>query len=82
VIQFNFELLFHKCCHAHTIVGATVEPNQASTRTALDIIASGRLDVKPLITHRLPFADVMDAYELHRTRGDKCVKIVIEMPEG
>jgi threonine dehydrogenase-like Zn-dependent dehydrogenase len=82
VIPFNFELLFHKCCHAHTIVGATVEPNQASTRTALDIIASGRLDVKPLITHRLPFTDVMDAYELHRTRGDQCVKIVIEMPEG
>jgi L-iditol 2-dehydrogenase len=82
VIPFNFELLFHKCCHAHTIVGATVEPNQASTRTALEIIASGRLDVKPLITHRLPFADVMDAYELHRTRGDECVKIVIEMPEG
>lgn len=82
VIRFNFELLFHKCCHAHTIVGATVEPNQASTRKALDIIASGRLDVKPLITHRLPFADVIDAYELHRTRGDECVKIVIEMPEG
>jgi threonine dehydrogenase-like Zn-dependent dehydrogenase len=82
IIPFNFELLFHKCCHAHTIVGATVEPNQASTRKALEIIASGQLDVKPLITHRLPFAEVMDAYELHRTRGDECVKIVIEMPEG
>jgi threonine dehydrogenase-like Zn-dependent dehydrogenase len=80
-IPFNFEDLFHKCCHAHTIVGATVEPNQASTRKALEIIASGQLDVKPLITHRLPFADVIDAYELHRTRGEECVKIVIEMPE-
>jgi len=81
-IPFNFETLFHKCCHAHTIVGATVEPNQASTHKALDIIVSGRIDVKPLITHRVPFVDVMDAYELHRTRGDECVKIVIEMPEG
>ena len=25
VIPFNFELLFHKCCRARTIVGATVE---------------------------------------------------------
>jgi threonine dehydrogenase-like Zn-dependent dehydrogenase len=82
VIPFNFELLFHKCCHAHTIVGATVEPNQASTRKAIDIIANGRIDVAPLITHRLPFANVIDAYELHRTRGDKCLKIVIDMPEG
>jgi threonine dehydrogenase-like Zn-dependent dehydrogenase len=80
-IQFNFDNLFHKCCHAHTIVGSSVEANQTSTRIALDVIASGQLDVSPLITHRVPFADVIDAYELHRTRGDKCLKIVIEMPE-
>lgn len=80
VIPFNFESLFHKCCRTKAIVGATVEANQASTRTALDLVASGQIDVKPLITHRLPFTDVIDAYELHRTRGDQCVKIVIETP--
>jgi threonine dehydrogenase-like Zn-dependent dehydrogenase len=37
--------------------------------------------VSRLVTHQFPFAKVMDAYELHRTRGDGCVKIVIEMPE-
>jgi threonine dehydrogenase-like Zn-dependent dehydrogenase len=81
VVPLNFDLLFHKCCRVQTIVGATVEPNQQSTRTALDLIASGRIEVGALITHRFPFADVLDAYELHRTRGDKCVKIVVEMPE-
>jgi threonine dehydrogenase-like Zn-dependent dehydrogenase len=81
IIPFNFEELFHKCCRAHTIVGATVEANQVSTRIALDLIASRRIDVSPLLTHRFRFADVMDAYEMHRTRGDRCVKIVIEMPE-
>lgn len=80
VIPFNFEDLFHKCCRVNTIVGASVEQNQASTRTALQLIASGEVDVAPLITHRLPFRDVIDAYELHRTRGDRCLKIVIEMP--
>ncbi|MEX0614083.1 MAG: zinc-binding dehydrogenase [Pirellulales bacterium] len=80
-IPFNFDRLFHKCCRAQTIVGATIEPNQASTRKAVDLIASGRIDVGQLITHRIPFANVVDAYELHRTRGDKCIKIVIEMPE-
>jgi hypothetical protein len=29
----------------------------------------------------MPFAHVRDAYDLHRTRGDGCLKIVIEMPE-
>lgn len=81
IIPFNFELMFHKCLHAHAIVGATVEPNQASTRTAIEHIASGQIDVGPIITHRIPFEGVIDAYEQHRTRGDECVKIVIEMPE-
>jgi threonine dehydrogenase-like Zn-dependent dehydrogenase len=80
-IPFNFDVLFHKCCRAQTIVGATVEPNQASTRKAIDLIATRQIDVSQLITHRMPFANVLGAYELHRTRGDKCVKIVIEMPE-
>ncbi len=80
-IPFNFDRLFHKCCRAQTIVGATVEANQASTRRAVDLVANGRIDVSPLITHRLPFAKVFEAYELHRTRGDGCIKIVIEMPE-
>jgi L-iditol 2-dehydrogenase len=80
-IQFEFDNLFHKCCHAHTIVGSSVEANQTSTRIALDFITSGQIDVGQLITHRVPFADVIDAYELHRTRGDGCLKIVIEMPE-
>jgi len=81
IIPFNFDALFHKCCRAQTIVGATVEPKQASTRKAIDLIAKRQIDVSRLITHRFRFADVVDAYELHRTRGDGCVKIVIEMPE-
>jgi L-iditol 2-dehydrogenase len=81
VFPFNFDTFFHKCCHAHTIVGASVEPNQASTRKALELVAGGHIDVSQLITHRMPFSEVMEAYELHRTRGDECVKIVIEMPE-
>ncbi len=81
VIPFNFELLFHKCCHAHTIVGATVEPNQQSSRIAIDLVASGKIDVSRLITHRVPFANVIEAYEQHRSRGDECVKILVEMPE-
>jgi L-iditol 2-dehydrogenase len=80
-IPFNFEKLFHKCCRAQTIVGATVEADQASTRKAIELIANGRIDVSQIITHRLPFADVIEAYELHRTRGERCLKIVIEMPE-
>lgn len=79
--QFNFEQFFRKCLRANTIVGAAVEKDQTSTRIAVDLIAAGVADPKPIITHRIPFAEVKDAYEMHRTRADGAVKIVIQMPE-
>jgi len=82
IIPFQFEDFFHKCCRAKAIVGATVEPNQASTRKAVDLVASGAIDVGGLTTHRFPFERVMEAYELHRTHGEGCLKIVIEMPNS
>lgn len=76
----HFDRLFHKCCRATTIVGAACEPNQASTRMAVSLIASGEANAEALITHRVGFDDVIDAYEMHRTRADGAVKIVIVMP--
>lgn len=82
IMPINFDEYFHKCCRATSIVGATAEPNQQSTRMALDLIAAGMTPAESLITHHLKFAEVMEAYEMHRTRSDGCVKIVIDMPGG
>jgi len=77
---YNFDELFHKCCRATTIVGSSADPNQSSTRIAVDLIHAGIADAGALISHRLPFADVREAYEMHRTRADGALKIVIDMP--
>jgi L-iditol 2-dehydrogenase len=79
-IPFNFDHLFHKCCRATTIVGAACEPNQQSTRTAIELIANGTAHAAELITHRVGFEQTIEAYEMHRTRADEAVKIVIAMP--
>jgi threonine dehydrogenase-like Zn-dependent dehydrogenase len=79
-ICLDFEHLFRKCCVTRSIVGAAEEQDQLSTRIAMDLIASGEADPAALITHRVPFAEVLDAYEMHHRRSDGAVKIVIEMP--
>jgi L-iditol 2-dehydrogenase len=48
----------------------------AHNRQALDLIASGRVPVTDLITHRLPLADVLDAIEIV-ARGEG-IKVTIE----
>lgn len=77
---FDYETFFRKYCTATSIAGAGFEPGLKSTRAALELIASGAIDVTPLLTHRLPFDRVREGYRLARDRDDGAIKIVIEMP--
>lgn len=79
VFPLNYRTLFMKCITLQCIVHASVEPTHDSTRQALKMIADGAVDVAPLITHRFPFANVMDAYDLQNTLDEGAVKIIIEM---
>jgi len=81
-IAFDFELFFSKYCHTITNSGAAFEPGHTSTKQALGMIASGEIDVEPLITHTFPFDRVLDAYEMAHTRSDNCIKILVELSGG
>jgi alcohol dehydrogenase len=43
----------------------------------IDLIAAGKLDLTPLITHRFPLADVAGAYEIFEKRADGAIKILL-----
>lgn len=60
-------------------VGAINDPGHACTRQALDFINSGAVDTARMITHTFKFAQVLEAYELHRLQDEGAVKIVIDM---
>jgi threonine dehydrogenase-like Zn-dependent dehydrogenase len=77
---FDYEMFFRKYCTTTSIAGAGFEPGLKSTRAALELVASGAIDVSPLLTHRLPFDRVPEGYQLARDRNDGAIKIVIEMP--
>jgi threonine dehydrogenase-like Zn-dependent dehydrogenase len=61
--------------------GITIRANQASVKRLLpkliDHVLSGRLDPKGLITHRVPLAEVSDAYRLFSSKLDNCIKTVL-----
>lgn len=78
-VEFPMLKFFFKCITARAIVGASHEVGHTSTRKALDWITSGKIDVQPMITHTMPFKDVLQAYELHRLQDEGAVKIVIDM---
>ena len=80
-VPYNYRQLFLKRLSLKAMVYATRELGHTSTLMALDLIASNAIDVAPIITHHFPFAQVLEAYELHRTYDEGAIKIVIEMPE-
>ena len=41
----------------------------ADARTALDMLADGRIKAKPIITHRFPLAEIADAFEAADEKG-------------
>jgi L-iditol 2-dehydrogenase len=78
---FRMELFFRKCCRSTTIVGATEEDQQRSTRMAIRWIAADPMLASSLITHRFPLENAPLAYDFHRQRTDRCLKIVVEFAE-
>ena len=70
---------FWKTLTLRSMVGTIDDPGHACTRQALGYINSGAVDVGGMITHTFKFADVFEAYELHRLQDEGAVKIVIDM---
>ena len=44
----------------------------------LDLIAAGKLDTTPLITHTVPLRDIAAAYDLFEHRRDGVIKVAVD----
>lgn len=61
-----------------TSVGPDIHIDFAS---AMRMIGERRVDVSPMISHKLPFARVQDGFEMATGRKGECIKIVIDFEE-
>jgi len=69
--------LFFKNATVHT----SVNPDfRREFPLAMQWIGEGRIDVRPILTHRFPLADIQAAYELFCERRDGALKVLVEFP--
>ncbi|MGY8790561.1 MAG: hypothetical protein ACKVKR_09840, partial [Pseudomonadales bacterium] len=77
----DYSSMFNKCLENKSVVHCYREKGHTSTIQAMELISSGFLDVSPVMTHRYPFEQVMEAYELQKTGLDGAVKILIDLSD-
>ena len=77
--EFNYLDFFRQYCFTTTSGGIYEEPGRPSFKMAIDMIAGGEINVKPMITHHFDFRKVHRAYELAWSRDEGTIKVVINM---
>ena len=61
----------------HKIVTTLCPGGKERMRRLLNVVASGRIDLRPLVTHRFKLKDIVAAYELFASQRDGVLKVAI-----
>jgi len=61
----------------HRIVTTLCPGGKERMRRLMDIVASGRVDTRPLVTHRFRLDDIEEAYRLFAAQADGVLKVAI-----
>lgn len=61
----------------HTIVTTLCPGGKERMRRLMNVVASGRVDLKPLVTHRFALERIVEAYDLFSHQRDGVLKVAI-----
>jgi alcohol dehydrogenase len=61
----------------HRVATSLCPGGKERMRRLLSIVASGRVDLRPLVTHRFTLDEIQDAYELFANQRDGVLKVAI-----
>lgn len=76
--HYNYDFAFHDFFFNEGRLINSLGPNvQHDFPIAVDMIASGAIDVEPLVTHRLPFSRAQEAFTLFADQAQGAVKVVL-----
>ncbi len=52
-------------------------PQPGYGEALMNVVASGKVDLKPMVTHRFKLSEIIDAYELFASQKDGVLKVAI-----
>jgi threonine dehydrogenase-like Zn-dependent dehydrogenase len=76
-IAFDVNKIIHKRLTLVSSFNPGKRPPTEEIVECMELIASGKVKVKPLISHEFPLDDIMPAFET-QTRADESVKVIVK----
>src|SRR5689334_4889191 len=77
--RYTFNVAIHEFFYKETHLIGCVGPDvQLDFPLAVELIATGAIDVTPLITHKFPFLKAQDAFTLFSGRSDGVMKVILD----
>jgi len=73
------EALYYMVKHQITVQGVRANPN--CSKTVLDMMSQGILDVDQMITHHFPLEEIHEAFDTFIQRKNGALKVVVH-PNG
>ncbi len=70
---------FHAGLGDHKIVTSLCPGGKERMRRLMNAVASGRVDLKPLVTHRYRLDEIEEAYELFANQRDGVLKVAVSV---
>lgn len=64
----------------HKIITTLCPGGKERMRRLMELVAHGRVDLTPLLTHTFPLERITDAYDLFAAQRDGVLKVAIKMP--
>jgi threonine dehydrogenase-like Zn-dependent dehydrogenase len=61
----------------HTVITTLCPGGKERMRRLMNVLASGRADLRPLVTHRFPLSRILEAYDLFSHQRDGVLKVAI-----
>ncbi len=75
----RYEIEYNTVFRKNLTLVASVQPEVHQDFTlALDWVDQGRVDLTPLITHKLPFTEAQRGFELAMNREDNALKVLFD----
>jgi len=78
-LELDWESMYEKLPRMTVTSSARADARASTVASVVSLVSQGRLDLSHMLTHRMPFEKVGDAFEMYSNKLDNSIKILLDV---